>query len=90
MNIDQGSPIETAEELYESAPCGYLSTLPDGVIASANRTFLDWVGAERNDLVGPVPGREQRRVVREPEVAAEPQDRPGGGRRRRRCHSGRR
>ncbi|HLM39254.1 MAG TPA: ATP-binding protein [Microvirga sp.] len=52
MNIDQGSWIETAEELYESAPCGYLSTLPDGVIASANRTFLDWVGAERNDLVG--------------------------------------
>ena len=52
MNSDQGSPFETAEELYESAPCGYLSTLPDGVIASANRTFLDWVGAERNDLVG--------------------------------------
>jgi PAS domain-containing protein len=52
VNIDQGSWIETAEELYESAPCGYLSTLPDGVIASANRTFLDWVGAERNDLVG--------------------------------------
>jgi len=38
VNIDQGSWIETAEELYESAPCGYLSTLPDGVIASANRT----------------------------------------------------
>lgn len=39
-------------ELYENAPCGYLSTLPDGTIVKANRTFLTWTGFERDDLVG--------------------------------------
>jgi signal transduction histidine kinase len=52
VNIDQGSAMETAEELYESAPCGYLSTLPDGSVVGANQTFLGWIGMERNDLVG--------------------------------------
>jgi PAS domain S-box-containing protein len=50
--MDQGSLIETAEELYESAPCGYLSTLPDGTIIRANQTFLTWVGMDRQALVG--------------------------------------
>ncbi len=50
--MDQASLIETAEELYESAPCGYLSTLPDGTIIRANQTFLTWIGMERQDLVG--------------------------------------
>jgi PAS domain S-box-containing protein len=52
VTIDQGSLIETAEELYENAPCGYLSTLPDGTIIRANQTFLTWVGMERHELVG--------------------------------------
>lgn len=43
---------ESAEELYENAPCGYLSTLPDGTIARVNRTFLTWTGYLRDDLVG--------------------------------------
>jgi PAS domain S-box-containing protein len=50
--MDQGSLIETAEELYESAPCGYLSTLPDGTIIRANQTFLSWIGMDRQALVG--------------------------------------
>jgi PAS domain S-box-containing protein len=50
--MDQGSLIETAEELYESAPCGYLSTLPDGTIIRVNQTFLTWIGMERQNLVG--------------------------------------
>jgi sigma-B regulation protein RsbU (phosphoserine phosphatase) len=28
------------ERLYDRAPCGYLTTMPDGLIAKANRTFL--------------------------------------------------
>ncbi|WP_230534660.1 PAS domain-containing protein, partial [Microvirga roseola] len=44
--------IETAEELYESAPFGYLSTLPDGTIIRVNQTFLTWIGMDRKDLVG--------------------------------------
>ncbi|WP_202049909.1 ATP-binding protein [Microvirga mediterraneensis] len=50
--MDPGSLIETAEELYESAPCGYLSTLPDGTIIRANQTFLTWIRMDRQDLVG--------------------------------------
>ncbi|MFE2049677.1 PP2C family protein-serine/threonine phosphatase [Streptomyces sp. NPDC059459] len=43
---------DSAEELYESAPCGYLSTLMDGVIAKINSTLLDWLGLEREQVVG--------------------------------------
>jgi len=42
----------SAEELYEDAPCGYLSTLPDGRIVKVNRTFLDWTGYAREELLG--------------------------------------
>jgi sigma-B regulation protein RsbU (phosphoserine phosphatase) len=43
---------DSAEELYESAPCGYLSTLMDGTIAKINSTLLDWLGLERQAVVG--------------------------------------
>jgi sigma-B regulation protein RsbU (phosphoserine phosphatase) len=39
-------------ELYDNAPCGYLSTLPDGTIIKANATFLAWTGYDRGALVG--------------------------------------
>lgn len=42
----------SAEELYESAPCGYLSTLMDGTIAKLNTTLLGWLGLEREAVVG--------------------------------------
>lgn len=40
------------ELLYDRAPCGYLSTTPDGVIVRVNDTFLAWTGHRREDLVG--------------------------------------
>jgi serine/threonine-protein kinase RsbW len=43
---------ESAEDLYEHAPCGYLSTLPGGLIVKVNETFLAWTGHRREDLVG--------------------------------------
>ncbi|MBY8881196.1 PP2C family protein-serine/threonine phosphatase [Actinacidiphila acidipaludis] len=43
---------DSAEELYEAAPCGYLSTLMDGTIAKINTTLLDWLGMERTSVVG--------------------------------------
>ncbi|MEU6273950.1 SpoIIE family protein phosphatase [Streptomyces populi] len=43
---------DSAEELYESAPCGYLSTLMDGTVAKINATLLAWLGLEREDVVG--------------------------------------
>src|SRR5688500_10879159 len=39
-------------DLYEHAPCGYLSMLPDGTITKANATFLEMTGFERAELVG--------------------------------------
>ncbi|MFJ8751095.1 PP2C family protein-serine/threonine phosphatase [Streptomyces sp. NPDC102441] len=43
---------DSAEELYEQAPCGYLSTLMDGTIAKINTTLLDWLGLSRSQVVG--------------------------------------
>jgi len=43
---------ESAEELYEDAPCGYLSTEMDGTIVRVNRTFEALTGHRRETLVG--------------------------------------
>lgn len=43
---------DSVEDLYEHAPCGYLSTQLDGRIAKVNATLLDWLGYRREDLVG--------------------------------------
>jgi sigma-B regulation protein RsbU (phosphoserine phosphatase) len=43
---------DNAEDLYENAPCGYLSTLLDGRIAKVNKTLLSWLGYSRDELVG--------------------------------------
>jgi PAS domain S-box-containing protein len=43
------APEERFDE--ETTPCGHLSTLPDGTIVSVNRTFLDWTGFTREELL---------------------------------------
>src|SRR3954447_19663187 len=40
------------EQLYDRAPCGYLSTTADGTIVKANATFLDMTGYLSHELVG--------------------------------------
>jgi len=45
---------ESAEELYDQAPCGYVSTDPDGLILKINETLLNWTGYRREELVGTV------------------------------------
>ncbi|MCK1401291.1 PAS domain-containing sensor histidine kinase [Bradyrhizobium sp. 4] len=40
------------EDLYQNAPCGYLSVRPDGRIDRANRTLADWMGYLPDDLSG--------------------------------------
>lgn len=49
---EDGLLEESAEELYEQAPCGYISTDPDGLILKINRTLLNWTGYRREELVG--------------------------------------
>ena len=43
---------ESAEDLYQNAPCGYLTATIDGRIIKVNRTLLDWLGYEAKDLTG--------------------------------------
>ncbi|MFH9589224.1 PP2C family protein-serine/threonine phosphatase [Streptomyces luteogriseus] len=43
---------DSADDLYESAPCGYLSTMMDGTIAKINNTLLDWLGLDREAVAG--------------------------------------
>ena len=43
---------DSAETFYEQAPCGFLTTTPDGTIAKVNTTFLDWTGYRREDILG--------------------------------------
>ncbi len=44
--------MEDLEDLYETAPCGYVSIRPDGRIAKANATFAAWTGYAGDALVG--------------------------------------
>ena len=48
---------DSVEDLYENAPCGYLSTLLDGTIAKINATLLGWLGLDRRQVVGRAPVR---------------------------------
>jgi PAS domain S-box-containing protein len=44
--------LETNDtELYERAPCAFLSTLHDGTILRGNQTFFEWIGARSEDVV---------------------------------------
>ena len=43
---------EDPADLYENAPMGYLSTLPDGRIVKVNRTFSVWTGRPADALLG--------------------------------------
>jgi PAS domain S-box-containing protein len=44
--------IEDFEDLYENAPCGYLSLRPDGRVSKVNGTFLRWTGFAKGELDG--------------------------------------
>jgi len=47
-----GPPFEeTVEDVLDSAPCGFISTLPDGTITQVNETFLSWTGRSRAALL---------------------------------------
>ena len=43
---------EDLEDLYENAPCGYISLGPDGRIVKSNLTLSVWMGLRREELIG--------------------------------------
>lgn len=51
VNEYENLPGETAEELYENAPCGYLSFVGDGTVVKVNKTLLSWLGYEKEELL---------------------------------------
>ena len=52
MSVEEEILEEGIEDLFENAPCGYLSTALDGTIRKVNRTFESWTGHDREELVG--------------------------------------
>jgi len=44
--------IDDFEDLFDNAPCGYLSSGPDGRITRVNSTFCKWLGREKTELIG--------------------------------------
>ena len=65
MEVDPDLLEESAQQLFDDAPVGYLVTRTDGSIVRVNETFLKWTGYSREALVSgktfqqllPVPGR---------------------------------
>jgi PAS domain S-box-containing protein len=53
INIDKGllESLIDPEDLYQNAPCGYLSFLPDGTIIKVNRTLVGWLGCSAEEVV---------------------------------------
>jgi phosphoserine phosphatase RsbU/P len=51
-SVPSASIIEDLEDLYENAPCGYLSMEPGGRIFKVNRTLATWTGYEPEQLLG--------------------------------------
>jgi len=46
------SASEELEDLFENAPCGYLTLVPDGRISRVNQTLCDWTGYPREQFAG--------------------------------------
>jgi len=44
-------PTEDLADLYENAPCGYVSLTPDGTIAKLNHTLSNWLGRPADALL---------------------------------------
>ena len=52
QNPPRASIVEDLEDLYENAPCGYLSLDPGGRIFKVNKTLCSWVDYAPEHLIG--------------------------------------
>jgi phosphoserine phosphatase RsbU/P len=52
VNVPEELLDESAVDLFETAPCGYLTTALDGTILRVNRTFEELTGHNRAELLG--------------------------------------
>ncbi|WP_066253624.1 PAS domain-containing sensor histidine kinase [Hydrogenophaga flava] len=51
-NLQLADALQQAQALYNQAPCGYHSLNADGVYESINDTELQWLGYERDEVIG--------------------------------------
>jgi PAS domain S-box-containing protein len=49
---DRADAADDLEDLFENAPCGYVSAQPDSRIVRINSTLAKWLGRAPDDLVG--------------------------------------
>lgn len=52
LNAQLQDALDRLQSLYDDAPCGYHSVNADGIYVSINRTELEWLGYEREEVVG--------------------------------------
>lgn len=52
MEIALRTAIAEAEDLYNNAPCGYHTRDANGVFTRMNNTELQWLGYEREEVIG--------------------------------------
>jgi sigma-B regulation protein RsbU (phosphoserine phosphatase) len=52
VSLSEQFPAEDLEDLYETAPCGYLSASPEGRIVKVNGTLAAWLRRTPDDLLG--------------------------------------
>jgi PAS domain S-box-containing protein len=52
MNSNIGSDVDDLVDLFDNAPCGYISSAPDGRIMLANKTLASWLGMASEKIVG--------------------------------------
>ena len=45
-------PTDEYRDLFENAPCGYLTMGPDGRISKVNATLTTWTGVEADGFIG--------------------------------------
>jgi sigma-B regulation protein RsbU (phosphoserine phosphatase) len=50
--MSEFQPTDEYKDLFENAPCGYLTMGPDGRIAKVNTTLTAWTGLEANKFIG--------------------------------------
>lgn len=50
--VELGNSLEEVRDLYNNAPCGYLSLDQDGNFTAINDTALRWLRYQRNEVVG--------------------------------------
>jgi PAS domain S-box-containing protein len=51
-SAQDGSEADDLDDLFENAPCGYISAHPDSRIGRVNATLANWLGHAPGDLVG--------------------------------------